>query len=90
MADKATVLANLKPCLNSSGVLFGATVLGDAAGHNGFGSKLMAVYNKKGIFGNRSDTAAGLRQALEKHFATDSVEVVGKVALFSARTPSSE
>lgn len=87
MAEKADVFANLKPCLKSSGVLFGATILGDAAGHNGFGSKLMAVYNKKGIFGNRSDTAAGLRQALEKHFATVSVEVVGKVALFSARAP---
>jgi SAM-dependent methyltransferase len=86
IAEKAEAFANLKPCLTNNGVLFGATILGDSAGHNGFGSKLMAVYNKKGIFGNRSDTEEGLRHALEKHFATVSVEVVGKVALFSARS----
>lgn len=88
MSEKAQVFANLKPCLNDDGVLFGATILGDAADHNGFGRKLMAVYNKKGIFGNRSDTAAGLRNALEQHFAEVSIEVVGKVALFIGRSPT--
>lgn len=87
MADKAQVFANLKPCLKDNGVLFGATILGDAAGHNGFGRKLMDAYNKKGIFGNRSDTVASLRSALEQHFAQVSIEVVGKVALFSAKSP---
>jgi len=86
MADKAVVFGNLKSRLADNGVLFGATILGDEANHNGFGGKLMAVYNKKGIFGNRNDTAAGLRSALAQHFADVSVEVVGKVALFSARS----
>ncbi|HEX8594885.1 MAG TPA: class I SAM-dependent methyltransferase [Pseudomonas sp.] len=87
MADKAVVFAHLKTRLAADGVLFGATILGDEANHNGFGSTLMAVYNKKGIFGNRTDTVAGLRSALAQHFADVSVEVVGKVALFSARSP---
>lgn len=87
MTEKATVFANLKPCLNAGGVLFGATILGDAAAHNGFGRKLMEVYNKKGIFGNRSDTVEGLRSALGAHFADVHIEVVGKVALFSGRSP---
>ncbi|MCQ2996037.1 class I SAM-dependent methyltransferase [Pseudomonas syringae] len=86
MDEKAQVFASLKPCLKNNGVLFGATILGDAADHNGFGRKLMDIYNKKGIFGNRSDTVAGLRNALELHFAQVSIEVVGKVALFSARS----
>ena len=86
MADKAVVFGNLKSRLADNGVLFGATILGDEANHNGFGNKLMAVYNKKGIFGNRNDTLAGLRGALAQHFADVSVEVVGKVALFSARS----
>ncbi|OCR21866.1 SAM-dependent methyltransferase [Pseudomonas syringae] len=86
MADKAVVFGNLKSRLADNGVLFGATILGDEANHNGFGGKLMAVYNKKGIFGNRNDTLAGLRSALAQHFADVSVEVVGKVALFSARS----
>ena len=86
MGDKAQVFANLKPCLKPGGVLFGATILGDAAGHNRFGSKLIEVYNKKGIFGNRSDTAEGLRSALALHFSGINIEVVGKVALFSAKS----
>ncbi|WP_426224887.1 class I SAM-dependent methyltransferase [Pseudomonas sp. DSP3-2-3] len=86
MADKAVVFGNLKSRLADNGVLFGATILGEEANHNGFGGKLMAVYNKKGIFGNRNDTVAGLRSALAQHFADVSVEVVGKVALFSARS----
>ena len=85
LADKAEVFANLKPCLKADGVLFGATILGDAAAHNGFGRKLMEVYNKKGIFGNRSDTVEALREALTMHFADVHIEVVGKVALFSGR-----
>jgi SAM-dependent methyltransferase len=87
MADKGAVFANLKPCLKPDGVLFGATILGDAAGHNGFGRKLIEVYNKKGIFGNRSDTVEGLRSALALHFTDVHLEVVGKVALFSGRRP---
>jgi len=87
MPDKAKVFANLKPCLKGDGVLFGATILGDAAAHNGFGRKLMDVYNNKGIFGNRSDTVEGLRSALAAHFADVHIEVVGKVALFSGRSP---
>lgn len=87
MVDKAQVFSSLKPCLKENSVLFGATILGDAAEHNGFGRKLMDIYNKKGIFGNRSDSVAGLRSALEQHFAQVSIEVVGKVALFSGRSP---
>lgn len=87
MADKGAVFANLKPCLKPDGVLFGATILGDAAGHNGFGRKLIEVYNKKGIFGNRSDTVEGLHSALALHFTDVHLEVVGKVALFSGRSP---
>lgn len=87
MDDKAVVFGNLKTCLADHGVLFGATILGDQAQHNGLGSTLMAVYNKKGIFGNRNDTVAGLRSALSRHFSDVSIEVTGKVALFSARSP---
>ncbi|AHF66879.1 MULTISPECIES: class I SAM-dependent methyltransferase [Pseudomonas] len=87
MSDKAQVFANLKTRLKDDGVLFGATILGDEAGHNGFGRKLMDVYNKKGIFGNRSDSVASLRNALALHFKDVTVEVTGKVALFTARSP---
>jgi SAM-dependent methyltransferase len=87
MKDKARVFANLKPHLASGGVLYGTTILGDAAGHNAFGRKLMDVYNKKGIFGNRADTLESLHRALREHFAEVELVQHGKVACFAARKP---
>lgn len=86
MVEKARVFENLKPYLAAGGVLYGATILGDAIGHNGFGRKLMNVYNKKGIFGNRHDTMQMLTEALQRHFAKVDVVLHGKVALFAARS----
>jgi SAM-dependent methyltransferase len=85
LAEKASVFANLKTHLMPDGVLFGATILGDSAGHNGFGQKLMAVYNRKGIFSNRHDDASTLEQVLRRHFGQVDITVKGKVALFTAR-----
>jgi SAM-dependent methyltransferase len=87
MSDKARVFENLKPHLADRGVLYGATILGDDAGHNAMGRKLMAIYNQKGIFGNRNDTYDGLHQALSKHFEQVELSQHGKVALFAARQP---
>jgi len=87
MVEKGRVFANLKPHLKPEGVLYGATILGDEANHNGLGRKLMDVYNRKGIFGNRHDTRDGLEQALREHFAQVVIRVEGKVALFEARQP---
>ncbi|HEX8956596.1 MAG TPA: class I SAM-dependent methyltransferase [Burkholderiaceae bacterium] len=85
MEEKAAVFALLSRHLTKNGVLYGATILGDEAGHNWFGGKLMKVYNKKGIFGNAGDTLEGLKSALGRHFAETTVERHGKVALFTAR-----
>ena len=59
LAAKAEKFARLKHKLQPDGVLFGATILWDEAGHNGFGRVLMNIYNKKGIFGNHHDTESG-------------------------------
>lgn len=87
MADKARVFAHLKPHLAPGGVLFGATVLGDGTRHNLFGRALEHVYNRRGIFDNRRDTAEALAHALGEHFADVCVEQHGAVALFTARSP---
>lgn len=87
MAEKSQVFGHLKWHLASDGVLYGATILGDDASHNGFGRRLMEIYNRKGIFGNRHDTRDGLELALRQHFARVDVRVEGKVALFEAREP---
>ncbi|MDH0746121.1 class I SAM-dependent methyltransferase [Pseudomonas sp. GD03842] len=84
---KSAVFAHLKHNLQPGGVLFGATILGDSAGHNGFGRKLMAVYNKKGIFGNREDTEAGFETQLREHFSDVTLRREGCVLLFRAAQP---
>ncbi|WP_285425568.1 bifunctional 2-polyprenyl-6-hydroxyphenol methylase/3-demethylubiquinol 3-O-methyltransferase UbiG [Pseudomonas sp. efr-133-TYG-103a] len=84
---KAAIFGTLKHNLQPGGVLFGATILGDEAGHNGFGRKLMAVYNKKGIFGNRGDTQLGFEAHLRQHFRDVTLKREGKVLLFRAAQP---
>jgi SAM-dependent methyltransferase len=84
-ASKGALFRNLKPWLRPGGVLFGATILGAGVEHGFLARKLMDVYNAKGIFSNRSDSAEGLRAALGQHFEVASLRVVGCVALFSAR-----
>ena len=84
---KAAIFGTLKHKLQPGGVLFGATILGDEAGHNGFGRKLMAVYNKKGIFGNRGDTQLGFEAHLRQHFRDVTLKREGKVLLFRAAQP---
>jgi SAM-dependent methyltransferase len=87
MASKASVFAGLKKHLSADGVLYGATILGDEAGHNAIGRKLMKVYNRKGIFGNHADTQTGLEAALSRHFGEVQITRQGRVALFTARKP---
>jgi hypothetical protein len=84
---KAAIFGNLKHNLQPDGVLFGATILGDEAGHNGFGRKLMDVYNKKGIFGNRHDTQVGFEGHLRQHFRDVTLKREGRVLLFRAAQP---
>lgn len=87
MAAKSRIFATLKHNLAPDGVLFGATILGDAAGHNGFGRKLMGIYNRKGVFDNRGDTAEGFSSELDKHFERVELQVTGRVLLFAASQP---
>ncbi|CDO71978.1 hypothetical protein BN946_scf184943.g12 [Trametes cinnabarina] len=85
---KATdVFKAVVPALAPGGVVYGATILGWSAEHNGFGRRLMKLYNRKGIFGNAHDTLEGLREALEESFEESEVRIVGVVALFTARKP---
>lgn len=88
MAHKGTAVFHLlRRHLTAGGTLYGATILGDASGHNWIGRRLMKLYNRKGIFGNRQDTLAALESALRRHFAKVTVWQQGHVALFRAEIP---
>jgi hypothetical protein len=47
----------------------------------------MAVYNKKGIFGNSHDTQAGFEAHLRMHFRDVTLRLEGVVLLFRAAQP---
>jgi ubiquinone/menaquinone biosynthesis C-methylase UbiE len=84
-AEKEQAISNLKLLLAPTGILYGATILGDSSNHNLMGRFLMKAYNKKGIFSNRADTLPTLRSMLENNFEEVVIEQSGKVALFVAK-----
>ena len=74
------LLGFLRP---SGGRLFGATILGEGVQHNAMARQLMAFYNRKGVFGNQSDSEAQLRNLLAAHFDRYDLRFHGCVALFT-------
>lgn len=82
---KKQAIENICDLLTNSGVLYGATILGENIEHNAFGKKLMSIYNKKGIFTNYSDSEDSLENMLSSLFQNVSIRVQGAVALFSAK-----
>jgi len=85
IASKAVVFDHLKPLLRPGAVLFGATLLQGGVPRNWLARRLMATYNRKGIFANQGDDLAGLQRELQRRFSEVTVEPVGCAALFSAR-----
>lgn len=85
MASKAEAFDHLKALMNPGAILFGSTLLQDGVSRSWGAKRLMAAYNKKGIFSNRDDSLDGLKRELERRFSDVSVEVVGCAALFSGR-----
>ena len=87
MDYKGRIFARCHGVMNSGAVLFGATILGAGVQPNWGARKLMAVYNRKGIFSNQQDSVAALEAQLNKYFRNVQVHVEGCVALFSAYKP---
>lgn len=83
-AYKASAFARLASLLRPGGVLFGATLLGDGIGLNPAARAVMALYNRRGIFGNRDDSLATLEAALAPHFSRVEIRMDGVAALFTA------
>jgi ubiquinone/menaquinone biosynthesis C-methylase UbiE len=84
MVSKEIAVANAAKVLKPGGTLYGATIAGSGVTHNKFGSRLMKIYNNKGIFNNWQDSADDLRAILNAHFEKVEVNICGTVALFSA------
>lgn len=82
---KGVVFEHLLPLLNTGGIIFGATLLGNGVERNWAARQLMEFYNAKKIFSNVDDDLKSLQEVLHQYFAAPSIEVKGCAALFSGR-----
>jgi len=85
ISEKAIAFDHLKELMNPGASIFGSTLLQGGVERSWFARRLMAIYNKKGIFSNQADDLETLKDELSRRFSDVSVTVVGCAALFSAR-----
>ena len=83
--SKSVAFAHLAPLLNSGGVIFGCTVLGQSGKPNLLARMAMRFLQRSGIFNNQADKLQDLQHALSQHFEQVEVELRGPTAVFSAR-----
>ena len=87
MHQKAVLFDNLIQLLNPDGVVFGSTIVKDGVDHYVFSRMVNGMFNRLKIFSNTEDTTNSLLEVLTARFQKVNVELVGCVALFSARKP---
>jgi SAM-dependent methyltransferase len=85
MRTKRVVFENLRAVLKPGGTLFGCTVLYKGVKRSPLATLGMNYMNAIRVLTNKQDDLDGLKQNLEECFPESSVEVVGCMALFSAR-----
>lgn len=85
LSNKAILFDHCKTVMNDNAIIFGATILSLGIEKNWAAKRLMKIYNKKGIFSNTEDSLKILEQELNYRFREVSIQVVGCVALFTAR-----
>ncbi len=86
MATKAVTFDHLAELLTPGGVLFGSTLLHRGVRRGWLARRLMAFYNRKGIFSNADDRLEDLEASLQRRGLQTQVEVVGCAALFAIRS----
>jgi ubiquinone/menaquinone biosynthesis C-methylase UbiE len=89
MSGRSGAIHSLAQLLDPGGVLFGATVLGTPELHTWLSLAALRDNNQRGIFDNLSDTEDALRELLSGSFGAVDIHVVGSVAVFTARMPTS-
>lgn len=87
-SEKGRAFEHIAAALDDGGVFFGSTILNVGVPRNVAARALTRLYNRRlHVFHNESDDLPGLRAAIERAFDDVTVDVVGMVAIFSARRP---
>lgn len=84
---KAAAVANVAAVLAPTGVLFGASILGDPTRHTRLSRSILKTNNRRGTFNNLGDTQEGLREILQASFERVELETLGSMAIFTATKP---
>ena len=87
MVRKSAAIRNVAKVLGPDGLFFGSTVLGDAGNHSWAARRMLDLYNRRGSFDNRLDTAEGVREILDASFEHVELDVVGSIAIFFGMGP---
>ena len=80
-------MANVAAVLTPTGVLFGASILGQSGRHPWLARRLLDANNRRGTFDNLGDTLEGLGEILEASFESVELEAIGSMAIFAATNP---
>lgn len=82
--EKAVVFDHIRPFIARGTRVFGATIVQGDVPRSKAAQRLMDIYNSKGIFSNRNDTAEDLEAELRRRFPKVTLSVEGSVAIFEA------
>lgn len=83
--EKAAVFDHAKQVMNPGGVVFGCTILNKGVRKSVAAKLMMFMTNRKKVFSNIDDCFDDLKEELSKRFKTISINVIGCMAVFSAR-----
>ena len=87
LSRKAAAVANVAAILAPTGVLFGASVLGNSGRHTWAARRMLGAFNRQGGFDNLADSEEGLREILSASFDHVELEAIGSIAIFAATNP---
>ncbi|MEW4452780.1 class I SAM-dependent methyltransferase [Bremerella sp. JC817] len=80
---RGEVIHRVAATLEPGGILFGATILGEPCPKGRLGRRVMASYNRRGIFGNQNDSLDSLQKALSDELRAVEIVTEGSVAMFA-------
>lgn len=85
--QKGVVFDHILAVLKENGICFGATIIGQGP-DSLFGKALKGIYNWRGIFNNREDSAEAIEAELKKRFVEVDTRLIGTVLLFRGYKPA--